>query len=1003
MWRILSLLLAVSATALDVAAQQEPGSIRGSVEDADFEAPLANATVTILQTEESVTTDETGSFLFPSVAPDTYTLVFSKQGYQRQLLTPVVVAPGALVEVSMALPGDFTDMEEFVVQDLLGVGTGAEGLLLELRLEAPALIDSVSSDLMSKAGASDAGDAVRLVAGATVKDGKSAVIRGLPDRYISSQLNGVRLPSADEDKRAVELDQFPAAVIDNVRVTKTFTPDQFGDASGGAVDIRLRGIPDETILQFKSEVGFNTKVTGRRDFLSYVGGGVDTLGRDDGGRDEQLSRIDENWEGAVGVTGTDAPLDYKWSAAFGGSTLLENGVKIGGFANFFYERDSSVREDAVDDSLWVDSPGQGLSPEYGQGSPGQDQFFTELYDIQQGSATVQWGTLGILGVESANHTFTASFLSSRTATDTATLAEDTRGKDYYFEDYDVDDPLHPGNDKDTGQDAAPWVRLETLNYTERTTSSLQLAGVHKLPFEGWEVGDLLEFRKPELGWTLSHSTADLTQPDKRQFGSYFHASTFIPGVPPFTEDEITESEWLPYKPSDNINLGNLQRIFKTIEETSDQRRVDLTFPFDRDRGRLSGFFRMGFFDDVVKRDFDQNTYANGGEPFNTFEGDFDDFWSEVWEDEDHPIRESEFDVDYKAELQVSAWYLMTDMPITERLNLVGGIRFESTDISLQNDAEELAFWFPRGGTGITTFESDPDAADVDFSQRDALPSIALIATPLDKFTVRASYSQTVARQTFKELTPILQQEFLGGPIFIGDPGLKMSELKNYDLRLDYTPFAGGLMSASYFKKDIKDPIEIVQRLEGFTFNTPVNYPEGELSGIELEFRQEMVAFSDRLEGLTVGFNSTFINSEVTLPDDEQALFEGPGVAAPRSSRDMTNAPSKLFNAFVTYDFAPTDTRLGLFWTVQGDTLVAGAGVSQQNLVPNVYATRFDTLNFSLAQGIGPWLTLSFKAKNLTNPSIEEVYRSDYLLRDVRKTSYTRGIDYSISLTAEILF
>ena len=45
---------------------------------------------------------------------------------------------------------------------------------------------------------------MKLVSGASVQDGKYAVIRGLPDRYVSSQMNGVRLPSADEDKRAVE-------------------------------------------------------------------------------------------------------------------------------------------------------------------------------------------------------------------------------------------------------------------------------------------------------------------------------------------------------------------------------------------------------------------------------------------------------------------------------------------------------------------------------------------------------------------------------------------------------------------------------------------------------------------------------------------------------------------------------------------------------------------------------------------------------------------------------
>ena len=60
--------------------------------------------------------------------------------------------------------------------------------------------------MIQRSGASDAAAVLLLVPGATLQDGKYAVIRGLPDRYVSSQMNGVRLPSADEDKRAVELD-----------------------------------------------------------------------------------------------------------------------------------------------------------------------------------------------------------------------------------------------------------------------------------------------------------------------------------------------------------------------------------------------------------------------------------------------------------------------------------------------------------------------------------------------------------------------------------------------------------------------------------------------------------------------------------------------------------------------------------------------------------------------------------------------------------------------------
>jgi hypothetical protein len=42
--------------------------------------------------------------------------------------------------------------------------------------------------------------------------------------------------------------------------------------------------------------------------------------------------------------------------------------------------------------------------------------------------------------------------------------------------------------------------------------------------------------------------------------------------------------------------------------------------------------------------------------------------------------------------------------------------------------------------------------------------------------------------------------------------------------------------------------------------------------------------------------------------------------------------------------------------------------------------------------------LQFQVKNLTNPAIEEVYRSPYIGEDVTKTSYTKGLEYSLGIT-----
>ena len=202
---------------------------------------------------------------------------------------------------------------------------------------------------------------------------------------------------------------------------------------------------------------------------------------------------------------------------------------------------------------------------------------------------------------------------------------------------------------------------------------------------------------------------------------------------------------------------------------------------------------------------------------------------------------------------------------------------------------------------------------------------------------------------------------------------------------------------SEFRKEIEDPIEYVQRLVTFDFTFPVNYPEGELDRFELELRHDLGEYWDIADGFSAGLNATFIDSSVQLPEEEAKNFGEVDIGAPIFERDMVNAPEHLFNLFLTYDNVDTGTQVGLFYTIQGDTLLAGADATEE-FIPSVYATEFDTLNFTLKQQLTDRLSLKFQAKNLTNSEIDTVYRSQYIGPDVLKTSYTKGIDYALSLS-----
>ena len=994
-------------------AAAQVGSIRGIVYDRDFDAPLGAATIDVVGLRKRVVGNDNGNFLIPDVPAGTYTLVFSKDGYARQVRGDVIVREGQLTDVTIRLAGEFEEMEEFVVEEL--DLAGSEGQLLELRLQSPQLLETVGVDIINRSGASDAAAALLLVPGATIQDGKYAVVRGLPERYVSAQLDGVRLPTADDEKRAVQLDQFPSAVIQSIQVSKTFTPDQQGDASGGAVNIELRDIPEETTFQAKVQTGFNSQAYGKGKGLSFRGGGLDFLGNNDT-LDIPYDSIGQSFGIPVGTDPADNSLEYKMSFSGGGKYDLGDGSKIGAFGSFFYEQDYSYFDNGQENTLVQTAPGGPLVPLEPEPLP-TDLEFTSLYDLTQGTEVVQWGGLGTVGYESEHTKLGAKFLYTQLSESQSVLAIDQRGREFYFPTYDPNNPLagydpatpgsngwdvfDPTNPADSAAlELAPWQRNETLTYQQSSTTTFILNGEHTLSFLGGQ--DVSQdptavWGAPIVDWRLSVSDAQFDQPDQVQFNTFWtpeQLGGFIPAT------------WNPLSPPATFSLGNLQYIEKYINETSTQAGLNLKVPFTQWNDR-EGYLKFGGFYDNVARTFDQNSFIlDSSSPLNPgeYEGGWDDPWSDVYPFEDHPaVAGPPYpDVDYDGSQLITAWYSMVDLPFNDTMNLVTGFRVETTSIATTLYGEPGALILnPETGGVLST------SGDTNYNQDDLLPMIGWNWNIEEDLILRTSFAQTVARQTFRELTPILQQEYAAGPIFIGNPDLGMSGLNNYDVRLDWTPFEKWLLSGSAFYKDISDNIEYIGRYgTGFQYTTPVNFDSATLFGLEGEVRVGMEQIiGEAWKGLAVGANATYLNSETELPDDLEQQFIDFG--SPQGSRPMIQTPEYLLNANVTYEFEEWGTQFGVFWTYKGDTLISGAstngggGSTPTAITPDIYQIPFETLNISIQQRIIDGLTLSFAAKNLTNPDIQTVYRIDGT--DTLQSTYSAGIDFSLGLTYRIDF
>lgn len=988
-------------------AQEGPvGALRGVVYDVDYGVPLADARVTVVEAAQNRTSGPDGSFVFDRLPAGAYTVLVAKDGYARTTLPGVIVTAGRLSEVRAELTLEVVELEEMVVTgtDLL---EGSEIALLEIRADAVSVQDAVSAELISKAGVGDAAGALRLVVGASVADGKYATVRGLSDRYTGTTLNGVRVPSADPRKRAVQMDLFPSGTIETVTVTKTFTPDLQGDFSGGGVDIVTKSIPEERIAKISVSGEYSTLATGDDAFLTYQGGGISWSGFDDGGRalpdaakapptdppaPVNYSRIDDNRPGGTRITseelarrvaiaeqydaftraftpviGTsrEAPgANFGLSGVWGNRWNTTSGL-FGALAALTYSRKFDFYEGAINDRVDVQ-----VDPE-----TGAPQFTRTGREDSRGTEELLIGALGTLDWEvGEDHHYSVRFIGNQSAEDEARFQTEDRGT---------------------------TVQNQSLKYTQRSLASLQAHGRHRWPDLIAPSGER-RFSGLELDWFAAGNLTRQYEPDVRFFRNVFD---------PTTNTAFFEIGALP-------DTQKTRRIFRDIHERSEQASANLVLPFTQwtdSAGRL----KAGLYHEGSTREYGQNSFyysfqfsqpaSNEQAAINNTYGSAslpgpDALWTDIFlsperiglsENRCEPpttafqdrtcAQPSQLlwyanrlaeDVIYDGDQTIRAVYAMADLPLSPKVRLVGGARRESTDISIVPTNEafgrvSVAFR-NENGTYVVDPNVPQEEAIADVSDASWLPSLGVVWEALPRMNVRGSWSRTLARPTYRELAPVATEEFLAGDSFLGNPNLRLSGVENWDLRWEWFQDEGDVLAASFFEKGITDPIELISFVAaGTTYIQPVNYETGRARGIELEARASLGRFAGWLRGIVVGGNYSRIDSEVDIPAEERRNLAVFGLGS--DTRRLQGQPADVFNFNITYDNERTGTSAGLFYNRTGDTLLTGASVGQDGGIPNVFDVAYGGFDLSVSQKIDG-ATVTLRGKNLLSPDRESVYR-----------------------------
>jgi len=263
-------------------ATAQKSKIEGKITDARTGQPLPGVSVLIKNSKQGVASDQDGRYVIYAEPTAKVTLVFSYNGVSKEV-EEIEVLAGKVTTQNVALEISAKTGDAVVVKSTSNARKETAAALISYQKNTSVVAQVISAETIKRSPDKNTGEVLKRVTGTSVQEGKYLVVRGLSDRYNQAMLNGILLSSTEPDRKTFSFDIFPAAMIDNIIMNKTFIPELPGEWAGGLVQVQTRDVPATGFLNVQAGTGFNSNTIGR-DFLQARGGKLDWLGVDNGTR-----------------------------------------------------------------------------------------------------------------------------------------------------------------------------------------------------------------------------------------------------------------------------------------------------------------------------------------------------------------------------------------------------------------------------------------------------------------------------------------------------------------------------------------------------------------------------------------------------------------------------------------------------------------------------------------------------------------------------------------------
>lgn len=266
--------------------------------------------------------------------------------------------------------------------------------------------------------------------------------------------------------------------------------------------------------------------------------------------------------------------------------------------------------------------------------------------------------------------------------------------------------------------------------------------------------------------------------------------------------------------------------------------------------------------------------------------------------------------DFKVDEDILAAYVLGRYE-TGPLTVIGGVRVECTENEVSANLVELV---EGGGTfnGVVLTDDTNFITPNEFDQEytHVLPSATARYEFSDTLLARAGVFKSVVRPRISSLAPrFIVEEADDGEREgeFGNPDLEPYESWNYDLSLEYYPSPSAVIQGGLFIKRIENFIVDVEFdsndapyngvYNGIAFDealVPLNGDEADVVGVELNYQQALTSLPEPFDGLLVGLNYTYTDSEGDI--------NGRSIPLPASAENT-------YNAMLGYEKGPISLRL----------------------------------------------------------------------------------------------